>query len=250
MSNKINESLVIRRRPNDRMIAIHKINGQTVGRIEIKRYATDADVFLTGAGHAVEKLAKEEAPSAAKDLAKALKKELDEGLERILNSPERPHLATLRGTWNMSEPPKATPPDFYRPGDKVLVRDDLKNAARYGCETYFDSPMESCKGKVVALKEKTRYENSFSIIEEGYKWTPEMFAGKIVPCGELREGDEVLVKGADTLDTYQAPYADKVIRIEHFCALGCCVMHSGVAFDKEKRFVGKLIRPPKPAESK
>jgi hypothetical protein len=76
--------------------------------------------------------------------------------------------------------------------------------------------------------------------EYGYVWRMQsQLAGKIVPAADLRAGDEVLVKDADSLACNQRKYANMVLRVESLAYN--YVYCKSISFFPD-RFVGKLIR--------
>lgn len=68
----------------------------------------------------------------------------------------------------------------YKPGDKVVVRDDLRLGVRYyskdgGAYSVATPTMIRMRGKVATIKEITYHR--YFIYESGFYWTDDMFDG-------------------------------------------------------------------------
>jgi hypothetical protein len=235
---KQTETLMIRRRSADRIVAIHKIDGATVGREQVKRHPDDADDFLTGAIYAITKL-------CANGII--------EQIESIKHNHESADKSTLLSKFEKLEAAilENTPdyilyhsdPRNLKAGDRALLQSQY--IAEYINPFPNVSTMigdEKCNLVTIHSIDKWHY----CIIEEdgrAYRWACNMFAGKIVPCGKLKAGDEVLVKGVKEgeLDSYQAHYANKIIKITRVDYNNGHYFNNVTCF-LERRFVGKLIR--------
>ncbi len=66
----------------------------------------------------------------------------------------------------------------FKVGDKVRVREDLEVGKVYGIYLYKEE-MAKLKGKVVEIEDV--YSDSYSIKEDRYYWTEEMFSGLAEP---------------------------------------------------------------------
>lgn len=134
--------------------------------------------------------------------------------------------------------------EFYRPGDRVLVRDDLVQFKAYGGISWLPGMNKEING-VVTLGRKTTLGN-FQV--RGWKISPEMLAGKIVPIDGLKAGDEVLVKQEYPAGAHASPKQEamrgKVTTVTIIRPDFGFVFAGGELCDPIKRFVGKLLRAP------
>jgi len=68
--------------------------------------------------------------------------------------------------------------DNLKPGDKVLIRNDLVNDERYGNDT-FVYQMEKYRGKILTISKiiNDKYHMEKDL---GWNWTKEMFKEKVI----------------------------------------------------------------------
>jgi hypothetical protein len=263
----------------DTTTAVLKIDGEVVKQAQVTRFHGDTDDFLTAAEYAIKKLRGDSHVTKKEyDVGDVVRvHDSDQGIrtgkivkryedyityrytvllstgEQFLcaenegkahNAPVNDYIIGLVEELKAPATPDQADPRNLKAGDKVLVRNDLVAWQAYGY-TFVENMMKFA-GKIITLKR--RYRLGWFVNEDNnYCYTPEMFAGKIVPCGELNAGDEVLVKDADDLCcAAQRQFANKIMSIdagsvEDFGRNGCFVGLGGVGF-KSTRFVGKLIR--------
>ena len=68
--------------------------------------------------------------------------------------------------------------DNLKPGDKVLIRNDLVNDERYGNDT-FVYQMEKYRGKILTIS-KIINDKYYMEKDLGWNWTKEMFKEKVI----------------------------------------------------------------------
>jgi len=158
------ETIIIRRRPKDRIVIRHMIDGKLAGRAEVRKHADDADNFLMGCVYAIDKL------SSIQTFGK---------------------LPTIKFPSSFPN----SDPRSVKVGDMLYFS--------HGCN--YGSPFCGTV-KELAIDRWPKYANypfsgeyrHFLVCEpeaHSPNWQSDTTAvGKIVPCGELKAGDEVLVK--------------------------------------------------------
>lgn len=87
-----------------------------------------------------------------------------------------------------------------KPGDKVLIRPDLKGGKYYGADTFISEDMGKMLNKIATIKKIHNFKDtkSFGIEEALYNWTPEMCVGKVIEeeSQPLQETDEKVAGAA------------------------------------------------------
>lgn len=154
----------------------------------------------------------------------------------------------------------------FKVGDRVKVRENLESNKYYG-EVRFDSDMERWRGKTVTI-EKTWENNRYSIKEDFYLWTDEMFESIDYTYEDLKkspigtkitfENGAVLVKDEenyfenvsrcrdiDNLYNLKDNYSDlgKIIKIEEPEYKTVYETKGEILDEAEKRYLRGVIRP-------
>jgi len=203
VSKHANETIIIRRRANNRIVVRHTIDGNLVGRAEVRKHADDVDNFLVGAKCAIDKM--QEYQDKFSNLVK-----------RTAEYPDND-------------------PRSLKVGDVVYCKRSILDWSKNFVATLnfqfedYDWQVTSSDG-------------------QGYCVNPYDILGKIVPCGELKAGDEVLVKNREELcfSIGQDKYENKIIKVDmidyNFHDGEYSIQSNGINWHYPSRFVGKLIR--------
>jgi hypothetical protein len=214
-------------RDGNDIVLTYKQNGTVVKQARVTKHAKDKDDFLVGTAFALTKLAETMSgfPITVASITKSVAAMAKLDSSRHNTTPDK---STLFSKFEKLEAAilENTP-------DYILYHSDPRNL-KAGDRVYthygnFVGEIETVDGLRYHLKYKAGS-------EDGYVWRMQsQLVGKIVPCGELHKGDEVLLKCGKIV---------KITRVSGPAAYAgdCCVNVSDTSIVYPRRAFGKLIR--------